>query len=34
MNGFLKKTDKTPEREIQVAEKRMKDFIARYGGKP
>jgi len=33
LHGFLKKTDKTPEREIEVAEKRMKDFIERYGGK-
>jgi hypothetical protein len=31
---FLKKTDKTPEREIKTAEKRMKDFIKQYGGKP
>jgi len=34
LHGFLKKTDKTPEREIETAEKRMKDFIERYGGKP
>ena len=33
LHGFLKKTDKTPEREIDLAEKRMKDFIERYGGK-
>jgi len=33
LHGFLKKTDKTPEREIGVAEKRMKDFIERHGGK-
>jgi phage-related protein len=33
LHGFLKKTDKTPEREIELAEKRMKDFIERYGGK-
>lgn len=33
LHGFLKKTDKTPVREIEVAEKRMKDFIERYGGK-
>lgn len=32
LHGFLKKTDKTPEREIEIAEKRMKDFIERYGG--
>lgn len=33
LHGFLKKTDKTPEREIELAEKRMMDFIERYGGK-
>jgi phage-related protein len=33
LHGFIKKTDKTPEREIEVAEKRMKDYIERYGGK-
>jgi phage-related protein len=33
LHGFLKKTDKTPEREIELAEKRMKDFVERYGGK-
>lgn len=33
LHGFLKKTVKTPEREIEAAEKRMKDFIERYGGK-
>lgn len=32
LHGFLKKTDKTPEREIELAEKRMKDFMDRYGG--
>ena len=32
LHGFLKKTDKTPERELVLAEKRMKDFIERYGG--
>ena len=34
LHGFLKKTDKTPEREIETAEKRIKDFIKYYGGKP
>lgn len=34
LHGFLKKTDKTPEREVETAEKRMKDFIKHYGGKP
>lgn len=33
LHGFLKKMDKTPVREIELAEKRMKDFIDRYGGK-
>ena len=33
LHGFLKKTDETLEREIELAEKRMKDFIERYGGK-
>ena len=33
LHGFLKKTDKTPEREIELAEKRMNDFMERYGGK-
>ena len=33
LHGFLKKTDKTPEKEIDLAEKRMKDFLERYGGK-
>lgn len=33
LHGFLKKTDKTPEREIVIAEKRMNDFINRQGGK-
>jgi len=33
LHGFLKKTDKTPEREIELAEKRMRDFIELYGGK-
>jgi phage-related protein len=34
LHGFLKKTDKTPEREIELAEKRMEDFMESYGGKP
>ncbi len=32
LHGFVKKTDKTHEGEIQLAEKRMKDFMERYGG--
>jgi|GEM_PF-71608 len=31
LHGFIKKTDKTPEREIEIAEKRMNDFIQREG---
>jgi phage-related protein len=34
LHGFLKKTDKTPEKEIKLAEKRMNDFTEQYGGKP
>ncbi len=34
LHGFIKKTDKTPEREIEIAEKRMNDFINRQGGTP
>jgi phage-related protein len=33
LHSFLKKTDKTPKREIELAERRMKDFMERYGGK-
>ena len=29
LNGFIKKTDKTPLNEIEIAEKRMNDFINR-----
>jgi phage-related protein len=29
LHGFIKKTDKTPENEIAVAEKRMKSFMER-----
>lgn len=32
LHGFIKKTDKTPEREIETAEKRMNDHIKRHGG--
>lgn len=32
LHGFIKKTDKTPEREIETAEKRMQDYIKRHGG--
>ncbi len=33
LHGFVKKTGKTPVAEIDMAEKRMNDFIARHGGK-
>ena len=29
LHGFTKKTDKTPPREIEIAESRMRDIIAR-----
>lgn len=29
LHGFIKKTDKTPIRDIEIAEKRMNDFINR-----
>ena len=32
VHGFQKKTQKTPKREIEMAEKRMADFIERAGG--
>ncbi len=31
LHGFTKKTQKTPVREINLAEKRMKDYISRKG---
>ncbi|MBI5739624.1 MAG: type II toxin-antitoxin system RelE/ParE family toxin [Nitrospirae bacterium] len=33
LHGFIKKTDKTPEREIETAEKRMNEYINRHRGK-
>ncbi len=33
LHGFVKKTDKTPEKETDIAERRMSDFLRRYGGK-
>ncbi|MEI6127795.1 MAG: type II toxin-antitoxin system RelE/ParE family toxin [Pseudomonadota bacterium] len=30
LHGFIKKTDKIPSREIDIAEKRMKDFLLRH----
>lgn len=32
LHGFIKKTAKTPVKEIEIAEKRMNDFIQRQGG--
>jgi len=32
LHGFIKKTEKTPLREIEIAEKRMSDFIQRQRG--
>jgi len=32
LHGFVKKTRKTPKREIDIAERRLKDFIIREGG--
>lgn len=32
LHGFIKKTDKTPDKHIEVAEKRMNDFVKRQGG--
>jgi phage-related protein len=32
VHGFQKKTQKTPRREIETAQKRMDDFIQRAGG--
>ncbi len=32
VHGFQKKTDKTPSREIEIAKRRMEDFIKRTGG--
>lgn len=29
LHGFIKKTEKTPQREIDIAEERMKDYIRR-----
>jgi len=32
LHGFQKKTQKTPQREIEIAERRLTDFLAREGG--
>lgn len=32
LHGFQKKTQKTPQREIEIAERRLADFLAREGG--
>jgi phage-related protein len=31
LHGFQKKTQKTPRREIEIAQRRMDDFIRRAG---
>lgn len=33
LHGFIKKTDRTPEKKIMLAEKRMNDFLNRQGEK-
>jgi phage-related protein len=32
LHGFIKRSGKTPGREIEIAEKRMSDFMRRCGG--
>jgi len=32
LHGFIKKTRKIPSREIEIAERRMAEFLARQGG--
>ena len=32
LHGFQKKTEKTPRREIEIAQRRMEDYIRRKGG--
>lgn len=32
LHGFVKKEGKTPRREIEIAEKRMQDYLQRHGG--
>ena len=32
LHGFVKKTKKTPVREIEIAERRLNDFVRREGG--
>ena len=32
LHGFTKKTQRTPAKEIGIAEKRMKDYLTRKGG--
>lgn len=34
LHGFIKKTGKILGRELKIAERRMKDFISRYGEEP
>jgi phage-related protein len=32
LHGFQKKTEKTPQRETEIAKRRMNDFIDQVGG--
>lgn len=32
LHGFVKKTGKTPSREIDIAEQRMQDYLKQHGG--
>ncbi|MEK6656849.1 MAG: type II toxin-antitoxin system RelE/ParE family toxin [Nitrospirota bacterium] len=32
LHGFIKKADKTPIRDIEIADKRVNDFLRRQGG--
>ncbi len=32
LHGFAKKEAKTPKREVDIAEKRMQDYLQRHGG--
>jgi phage-related protein len=33
LHGMIKKTNKTPKGDIETAEKRMNDFLQKYGGR-
>jgi phage-related protein len=32
LHGFVKKEGRTPTRNIEIAEKRMQDYVQRHGG--